>query len=442
MNKMKIGTKLLLTYFLLIISIFLLTSVSFHFISQRYIIHETEQQLTKEARVISQLLGKSSLSSTTLKEKLRNRKALAISERLLSSKLIILNRNQRIVYTDLKDSTLTEYQQSQGREFVSKTIRIFGNNGKTKGYVTLVAQMEELQEINKLMRRSQLISLIISGLIAVILGLFFKREITRPIQRLSDHMKHFSLKESRDKIHLKSNDELGELADSFNALAGRLKQYDEDQKVFFQNASHELKTPLMAIQGNAEGIVDGVVRGEDVERSLNVIIAESQRLKRIVEGITYLAQLEGAEESFRFERVSFEEIIGEAVRSVKALAEQRGIEIRVRNDVSTMVSVDREKFIRAIINLIGNAIRYAETIIVVDAQMGMSSGVIIKIKDDGPGLKKGEEAKVFQRFYSGDEGGSGIGLTITKAIIEGHGGALYGYNGKQGGAVFEIRIPL
>src|SRR4051794_9335708 len=99
MNRMKIGTKLLLTYFLLIISIFLLTSVSFRFISQRYIIHETEQQLTKEARVISQLLGKSSLSSTTLKEKLRNRKALAISERLLSSKLIILNKNQRIVYT-------------------------------------------------------------------------------------------------------------------------------------------------------------------------------------------------------------------------------------------------------------------------------------------------------------------------------------------------------
>ena len=107
-----------------------------------------------------------------------------------------------------------------------------------------------------------------------------------------------------------------------------------------------------------------------------------------------------------------------------------------------MIEGDVDRLKQVFINLIGNAIRYAETIIVVDAQMGMSSGVIIKIKDDGPGLKKGEEAKVFQRFYSGDEGGSGIGLTITKAIIEGHGGALYGYNGKQGGAVFEIRIPL
>ncbi|MFK9091799.1 sensor histidine kinase [Bacillus salipaludis] len=445
MHNMKIGTKLLLTYFLLIISIFLITSISFHFISQRYLIHETEQQLQKEAKVVSQLLGKSVLSSRTVEEKVANRRALAVSERLMSSKIIILSGDYEILYTDMKDTALNDFSQSegQGRKFVSEMAAITSKNGKTRGYVTLVARLDELQEINKLMRRSQLISLFISGLIAVVLGLFFKKGITRPIQILTEHMKHFSLKGANNEISLQTKDEIGGLADSFNTLVRKLKQYDNDQKVFFQNASHELKTPLMAIQGNAEGILDGVVTGEDVNRSLNVIIAESQRLKRIVDGITYLARLESVEESISLGRESLEKIIRETVKSVAALAEERGIRIMVETNVAESVLVDREKLTRAFINLLGNAIRYANTTVVIKSSVSVDrKAFIVEVMDDGRGFTPGELVKVFQRFYSGDAGGSGIGLAITKAIVEGHGGDIKAFNGEQGGAVFTLRIPL
>ncbi|MDQ1144264.1 signal transduction histidine kinase [Bacillus sp. SORGH_AS 510] len=436
---MKIGAKLLFTYFLLIISIFLVTSLSFHFIAQRYLIHETKQQLHKEAVVVSQLLGRTALSSITVKEQLVNRKALVLSERLLSSEMIVWNKNQEIIYTDLKDRNLAEFKQDPERRYISETVTIISKTGKTKGYVTLVQKLDEIKEINRLMRRSQLISLVISALIAVGLGMFFEKSLTRPIRKLTEHMKHFSLKAADRELELNAKDEVGELADSFNELSRRLKQYDDDQKVFFQNASHELKTPLMAIQGNAEGILDGVVTGDDVNASLNVIISESQRLKRIVEGITYLAKLESVEESFVFRRESLNLIIEEAVETIRALAEQRGVKIVIDGGVMEAVLVDGEKMKRAFINLLGNAIRYARSTVSVLSEVSEDgTSVVVKVSDDGKGFAPEQERKVFQRFYSGEDGGSGIGLAITKAIIEGHGGTITALNRERGGAVFRI----
>jgi signal transduction histidine kinase len=445
MNKMKIGSKLLLTYFLLIISIFFITSVSFRIISQRYLIHETELQLQKEAKVMSQLLGRATLSNKLVQEKVANRKALAISERLMSSKLIIWRNDQEIIYSDMKDASLEQVMQQSkgaGRKFVSETVTIFSKSGKPKGNVTLIASLDDINKINGLMRRSQWISLFISALIALVLGIFFEKNITKPIRMLTDYMKNYTVKGANKEISIHTKDEIGELADSFNALSRKLKKYGEDQKVFFHNASHELKTPLMAIQGNAEGILDGVVTGEDVNKSLQVIIDESQRLKKIVEGITYLAKLENVAESFSFAGQSLEMVIREAVQSVKAIAEQKKIEIVVDNHVSEIVLLDREKMTRAFINLLGNAIRYAETKIVVKCFVLNEQQLGVEIIDDGIGFSRGEEKKLFQRFYSGEAGGSGIGLSITKVIIEAHGGSINAFNGDQKGAVFQICLPL
>jgi signal transduction histidine kinase len=446
MIKMKIGSKLLLTYFLLIFSIFMITSISFRFISQRYLIHETEQQLQKDAKVMSQLLSKVSLSNDLVQKKLANERAFTFSERLLSSKMIIWRADQEIVYTDMGNVSLDHVMdKSKGpdRKFVTKTESIIAKNGKIKGYVTLVASLRDINNINGMMRKSQLVSLVISALIALFLGIFFKNSLTKPIHLLMEQMRNFSLKEANKEISIKTNDEIGELADSFQALTRKLKQYDEDQKMFFHNASHELKTPLMAIQGNAEGILDGVVCGDEIEKSLQVIIAESQRLKKIVEGITYLAKLENVEESFSFSSESLDAVIREAVQSVKSLAEQKGLDIKVDIRVFEAVLMDKEKMKRAFINLLGNAIRYAESIIVVAAiQQESEREVTIEIRDDGRGLAPEESQKIFQRFYSGEDGGSGIGLAITKAIIEAHHGTITACNSEEGGAVFQIRCPL
>jgi len=256
---------------------------------------------------------------------------------------------------------------------------------------------------------------------------------------LASAMRNFSIKEENKAIKIETNDEIKELADSFNMMSQRIKQYDENQKSFFQNASHELKTPLMAIQGNAELILDQIVTGEEAEHSLNVIILESQRLKKIVEGITYLAKLENVEESFQFMAAPLDAVLRDAVKSVGAIAEQNGITIHIENSISDSILMDEEKLKRAFINLLGNALRYAKNTIEV---VGYKKNdlVVLEIKDDGIGFSPGEETKVFDRFYSGDSGGTGIGLAITKAIIEGHNGTITALPNTPQGAIFQIRL--
>lgn len=412
-------------------------------ISKRYLFQETERQLQAEAKTMSQLLSKTTLSNKTLQEKFTNRKTLVITERLLTANIIIWTENQEIIYTDIKGVTLKQIiRQSKGpqRKYVSAMAAIPNAQGMKQRYVTLVTKVDDIKAVNQLMRRSQLNSFVISAFVAILLSVFFEKSLTKPIRKLTKHLRNYPVRGAYKEISIDSKDEIGVLADSFNTLARQLKRLDEEQKAFFHNASHELKTPLMAIQGNAEGILDGVVKGNDVDKSLQVIISESQRLKKLVEGITYLAKLENATDSFSFGRHSLGKMIQEALQSIKALAEQKQINILVENNVEETVPIDKDKMKRALINLVGNAIRYAESTIEI-ISYAEEEKVIMIIKDDGKGFAQEEENKVFQRFYSGDAGGSGIGLAITKSIIEGHNGSIKAYNNKPKGAVFEICLP-
>ncbi|WP_241114198.1 cell wall metabolism sensor histidine kinase WalK, partial [Neobacillus citreus] len=140
-------------------------------------------QLKKEAKVISQLLSRSSFSSEAIREKLMNRRALAVTERLMSSEMIIWTPKREIVYSDLEGGTLDKIigeSTGTGRNFVSETAAVTSKNGKTRGYVTLVARLDQVQQVNMLMRRSQIVSLLISAVIAVILGIIFQKGLTRP----------------------------------------------------------------------------------------------------------------------------------------------------------------------------------------------------------------------------------------------------------------------
>lgn len=435
---MKIGGKLFLTYFLLISCILIVTSISFHFISQSYLIHETKLQLQKEAKVISRLLSKEALSNENVQSKLEKRRAFVISQKLMSSKMIILTNQRDLIYTDMRPALLKQYE-NQSNKFVSQNVPILSANGRIKGYVTLVEKLDDLQQINSMMRRSQLISLVISSILALLLGMIFQQSLTKPIRMLATKMRDFSIKGENQDVVMNTNDEIKELADSFNMMSRKIKQYDENQKFFFQNASHELKTPLMAIQGNAELILDKIVTGKDAEYSLNVIISESQRLKKIVESITYLAKLENVAESFQFMPGSLDHALREAVKSVGAIAEQKGVKIHFENEILDNFSMDEEKLTRAFINLLGNALRYAESNIQVKGYKSKDYYIIETI-DDGIGFAPGEEAKVFDRFYSGDSSGSGIGLAITKAIVEGHNGTVTAQQNEPKGAVFQVRL--
>ncbi|QEK12856.1 HAMP domain-containing histidine kinase [Crassaminicella thermophila] len=442
MVKLRIGNKLLITYFIILFVAFFVTTVSYHVLSERYLIKEAKEELRIEGQSIAETLKKIPLLDRDVREKILARRELRIAGRFIDSKIIVFNKDRKVLYTniDKKDLLKLMIKNNKDKGYITEKVIIFTQKGTIKGYVFLMMEKKELKAMNQIMRRTRFISFGIAGVFAIIIGILFQRGLTRPIRKLMESMKKFSLKDFPKDFRIKTGDEIEELSICFSSLANRLRQYDMQQKMFLQNTSHELKTPLMSIQGYAEAIKDGIVEGEEMEESLDIIIEECKQLKKIVEEITYLTKLENVEETFHLKEHCMEDILKDVLKSVKPLAYEKNIKISVEGDFTFKGFYDENKIKRAFINILSNGVRYANESIVIQSSI-YPKHVVIHIIDDGEGFKDKEENKVFNRFYKGINGNTGLGLAITKAIIKGHNGEIIAYNHEGKGAVFQIKLP-
>jgi signal transduction histidine kinase len=256
---------------------------------------------------------------------------------------------------------------------------------------------------------------------------------------LGEQMRRLAKRDFSPPPVVRTGDELEEVYRTFAAMVAELKGYDQAQRRFLQNASHELKTPLMAIQGYAEGIKDGIFQGEEAVKGLEVISRESTRLKRLVEELIYLSKLETMEDIYHPSEISFAELVEDSLARVNSLALQKGIELRLSGKGDCMVMADRDKMMQAMINLLSNGIRHAKTQVEVVLQQ-KGGQLFVTIHDDGAGFT-GPQEQIFERFYKGDKGDTGLGLAIVKAIVEKSGGAIRAGNHPQGGAEFRLELP-
>lgn len=444
---MKIGKKLLITYLILLVTVLVVTGITFRILIQRYLISEAKTALKTEAQAIAGTLEKTPIFGGEIRPNLLAKREMRIHGQFIESKVVVLNNDNKIIYSNMEETdkkvlqALVNNNRLKARGYVSERVPILSKNGEVKGHVVLFTKVKDINKISDVMNRTQLLSLIMGGAVAVILGMIFQSGLTRPIRKLEDYISNFSFKSSQQELKIETGDEIEELAECFTSMVQKLKAYDVQQKRFLQNSSHELKTPLMSIQGYAEAIKDGVVEGDEMQESLDVIIEESKRLKKIVDEMIYLAKLDNVEETFHLEKAGIQEIIDQSVKSVKALSDAKGLNLRVEGDGSCNGYFDKEKLARAVINILSNGIRYAERDINIKWEAHYDN-IEITIIDDGPGFKAGEESKVFERFYKGEKGGTGIGLAITKAIITGHNGRIEACNAKPHGAAFKIILPV
>ncbi len=443
--KMKIGTKLQLSNLVLILTVLTVTAMSFHFLSNRYLVNEAKRQMKADAESIVKLLnGIRQLSDRSVAERVASRKGLRLAGRVLESKIVVFDNANRILYTnigtgDIATLKLLDRQNDADYLVVRQPIRTEG--GETKGRIVLAAKIKDVNGLNRMLQGVQFVSIVIAGVFALGMGSLLGRNLSRPIRNLAAGMRRFSPKREMPEIAVHTRDEIRELADSFVDMADKLRSNDRVQTDFLQNVSHELKTPLMIIQGNAEAIKDGIVQEREAEESLDVIVGECQRLKALVDELIFLTKLDHVQETFRFDSIPVGQVIGEALKGLQGLAEQKGVALTVKGDVDAVGRFDREKLTRAFINIAGNGIRYAKSKFVLHA---IRSGERLEIlcTDDGNGFTPGEEKRIFDRFYKGEQGGTGIGLAITKAIVEAHGGTVEAVQGKPAGAVIRVILPL
>ncbi|MYL34559.1 HAMP domain-containing protein [Pontibacillus yanchengensis] len=359
------------------------------------------------------------------------------------------DRNQ-VLYSSLPDS-ITEAWSSQfereeqhkalwkteGENYVISKLR-YNYQGK-RFLLVLATPLEELQSIQSVFAARMITIFIIGIFIAVLFSYLLTKRLVTPLSHLKREVKKIENRQFESIQPIGASGEIGEVEQSVLEMANELDRYIHSQKHFFQNASHELKTPLMTIQGYAEGVRDGVFEGDAANRSLDVIVKESERLKKIVNEIILLAKLDSEEGIYHPQNMSISSVLKQTKERVLPLAQERNITLDIELEEDKTLYIDDEKMLQAMINIVSNGIRHANEKVILKGFT--SEGTYhIQVKDDGNGVPDDLLPQLFHRFVKGKEGETGLGLAISRAIIERSGGTIQVFNEEKSGAVFEIEF--
>jgi len=285
-------------------------------------------------------------------------------------------------------------------------------------------------------------SLLAALTMALMIAFFLIRHLVRPLKSLEDYAQSVGNRQFDIQLEVKSDDEMAKLAIAFNQMADRLKNYDEGTRRFFQNASHEMKTPLMSINGYAEGIRDKVFTGPSLDNAIEIIHKESLRLRNLVENMIDITILEQPHNTY-FLPNDLRYIMEQVIETVGGYALDRQVRIISDIQAGTWIIGDWDQLHSLFVNLLSNAIRHAKSHIVVHSSLiDDNTKALVQVHDDGTGFTSEDLEHAFDYFYTGVKEGSGLGLTIVRKIIEEHAGEIMIYNAAEGGAVVETVLPV
>ncbi|MCL1843087.1 MAG: HAMP domain-containing histidine kinase [Defluviitaleaceae bacterium] len=274
-------------------------------------------------------------------------------------------------------------------------------------------------------------------ILSMIIAGFLADSMMRPLRLLRDFVRQIGRGDFTPNAHSFANEEFDELNQSLNSTARQLAMYDNEQKAFFQNVSHELRTPLMSIKSYAEGINIGIM---DSKTASSTIIEATDHLTELVGDILYVSRIDNVAPP-PMEKINLCIIVTERINRQKSMAELKNVEIKYASDNMPIIVNCAVKYIeRAVDNLISNAIRYAKTEIIVECY-AIGSRATIRVIDDGPGFEPDALPHVFERFFRGKNGLTGIGLSTVKSITDQHKGTAAAENGNEHGAILTITLP-
>ncbi|MBN7575533.1 sensor histidine kinase [Clostridium sp. 2-1] len=291
---------------------------------------------------------------------------------------------------------------------------------------------------------------VINILVIVIFSMVFiaaaiiSRRITKPIKKLEEITEEISNGNFDINIDVNSDDEIGDLAKRFKMMVKKieeqieiirgdrdmLKELQAQNKIFFDNVTHELKTPITVIMGYAQAIQDNEITNKKLfDKSIAYIFNESKRLNNMVVELLELSKTSSTNFSYHFENVDISELIRMTTDEMKIKGKKYNINICCSVMDNLLLKGDRERLKEVLINLIDNSIKYGKVNSKVEVSAYKESNtILIRVKDEGEGISEENIEKLFEPFYraskkiSRELGSAGLGLTIVKSIIEKHGG--------------------
>lgn len=292
-------------------------------------------------------------------------------------------------------------------------------------------------------------------LVAVAVSIFVSRRIVTPVREMMVVSQRIAEGHYHERVDVPGDgswdtlDELGRLAVSFNQMAAQLERIEATRRELIGNVAHELRTPLATIKGSMEGLIDGVLPPE--APTFQQIHREADRLQRLVYDLQELSRVEAGAFELNLQRTSVPDLVETTVARLDRQFEEKGVglEIEIPTDLP-QVRADEDRISQVLLNLVGNALQYTPTggeVQVTARRQG--SEMLISVTDTGVGIAAEHLPLIFTRFYRVDKsrsrvgGGSGIGLTIAKHLVEAHGGRIWaGSPGPNQGSTFTFTLPV
>ncbi|HET8866194.1 MAG TPA: HAMP domain-containing sensor histidine kinase [Gracilimonas sp.] len=442
---MKIRSKLAWTYIILLV-IGIITISAYSILTIRsFLLEEGEQQFERDVRSLA-LTTSSFKNDDQFDEKIRRQAELSRYEMAVYDKdgvrfLTFPDEAFGGVQAYLNNNLMEELERSDGTPIIQNS----EESQKLIAYVDLEESDNTAQYLRVSQDKSEYYAaaasirhIIYAGMFfsigaVIIVSFLFARYIAAPILRLNSAALDIARGNLDRKIDLKRNDEFGTLADSLNHMAStlradnkKLKMLNEKQSQFFADITHEVRNPLHTISGALEMLELEKLPPEKKKQYMNTAQKQIKRVARLFEDIKTLQRYDFDESFINRRKIDLKELVKEAEHAYQPIAQKKGLELVTRNITSCKVNADPDKLEQVLDNLISNAIKYTLEGRVTIGLEKKDEVVEVYVEDTGPGIGKEHLDRLFDRFYrtdkarSRDKGGTGLGLSVVKGILNAH----------------------
>jgi len=460
--------KFLLAYFIFGFFGFIVVATFVNNMTLEHLKREKADALYKEATLIANTYASDLYNNETSLDTVK--KQLDALDTYLSASLWIINPSGRMVLDsnspiDVENETvITGFDPTVTGEsyytigyffdsFTEEQLSVFApitSNYKVRGYVVIHYPMQNIiVSCNNLLNISYLM-LVILFLLSLIILIFFTEMVYLPLRKITEATEQYAAGNMHYEFQVESEDEIGYLAASLNYMASEIARAEDNQKKFVANVSHDFRSPLTSIKGYLEAMLDGTIPPELYEKYLNIVLNETERLKKLTDSLLTLNNLNMKGMMLQKSIFDINRIIRNTAASFEGTCKQKiiAIELILTGD-ELYVTADMDKIQQVLYNLLDNAIKFSHQNSVIKIETTEKhSKVFISVKDSGIGIPKDDLKMIWDRFYKSDlsrgkdKKGTGLGLSITKEIINAHGEHINVISTEGVGSEFIFSLPV
>jgi two-component system, OmpR family, sensor kinase len=342
--------------------------------------------------------------------------------------------------------TIPGGEEGDGIRIIATPITVVGTR------YTVVVARDLSEQADRLESAAQAVffGIPLALIVAAAGGYLLARKSLAPVTTMSLKARQIGAETLDERIEIgNERDELGFLAATLNGLLERLQLAFESQRRFMADASHELRTPIAIIQGEADVALARDRDAADYRESIEVMQRAARKLTRNVQNLFLLARGDAGRYPISMSRFYVGELVADCIRAMRSVAQARGVELSCAAPEDIVIVADEELIHRLVLNLVENAVKFTQRAGKVHVDLRAANGsCTIRVADTGPGIAPADQSRIFERFFRGDRarphdaGGAGLGLPIARWIAEVHGGELRLEHSDIHGTAFVAVLPL